>query len=187
VFALALRAIGFDVDTCEARVRLQSGGVVRPRTHMVLRVRVDGRPWLADVGFGADGLMEPLPFDGAEVEQFGVEYRVFREGEIRVLQRACSTGWEDLYAVLPDAVHPIDFEVANWFTSTYPRSPFVLSLTAQRVVAGERHVLRNLTYSIARGAEVRTRELTRAELVPLLRSTFGLDVPDDATFRALDR
>jgi hypothetical protein len=34
--------------------------------------------------------------------------------------------------------------------------------------------------------EVSTREISRAELIPLLRDTFGLDVPADATFRALD-
>jgi hypothetical protein len=59
-------------------------------------------------------------------------------------------------------------------------------VTAQRITDGTRHILRNLTYTIVRGTEVSTREISRAELIPLLRETFGLDVPDDATFRALD-
>jgi hypothetical protein len=33
---------------------------------------------------------------------------------------------------------------------------------------------------------VQVREITRQEVVPLLRDVFGLDVPEDATFRALD-
>jgi N-hydroxyarylamine O-acetyltransferase len=194
LFALALGAVGFAPVTCEARVRQNAAGGLRPRTHMVLIVPCDGRQWLADVGFGGDGLLEPLPLDGTVAEQAGVAYRVAEDGGMRVLQRAPAVragvsesdravvqdagalDWEDLYAVLPDPVHPVDFEMANWFTSTYPRSPF----------GGDRHVLRDLTYSIARGLHTETRQIARADLPPLLREVFGLDVPDDARFRALD-
>ncbi len=187
LFALALHDLGFLLHTCEARVRQNARGVMRPRTHMVLTVTIDGTNWLADVGFGGDGLIEPIAIGGASVEQAGVMYRVEAEGSLRVLQRQIADGWEDLYAVLPDPVAAIDFEMANWYTSTYPQSPFVLTVTAQRTTGGVRHILRNLSYSTARGTEVSSRAITRAELVPLLRNTFGLDVPEDARFRALDR
>jgi N-hydroxyarylamine O-acetyltransferase len=167
-------------------VRQNTGGLMRPRTHMVLAVPCDGREWLADVGFGGDGLLEPIALDGTSSEQGGVVYRVATDGSARVLQRAVGGGWEDLYAFGSNSVHAIDVEVGNWFTSTHPRSPFVLTLTAQRIVDDTRHTLRNLTYSISRGTAVQVHEITRQELVPLLRDTFGLEVPDDATFRALD-
>lgn len=186
LFASALRSIGFVLETCEARVRQNASGTMRPRTHMVLTVRCEEREWLVDVGFGGDGLVEPLAIDGSVNEQAGTPYRVATEGSLCVLQRQIAGEWEDLYAVLPDPVYPIDLEMANWFTSTHPRSPFVLTLTTQRITNGTRHILRNLTYTTARGADVRAREITRAELVPLLRDIFGLDVPDDARFRALD-
>jgi len=54
------------------------------------------------------------------------------------------------------------------------------------MVDGTRHILRNLTYSITRGTDVQVREMSRQEIVPLLRDTFGLDVPEDARFIALD-
>jgi N-hydroxyarylamine O-acetyltransferase len=186
LFMLALQAIGFAPETREARVRQSTGGLMRPRTHMVLIVPCDGREWLADVGFGGDGLLEPIALDGTSTEQAGVVYRVAAEDPARVLQRGVGAGWEDLYAFMPDPVHAIDLEVGNWFTSTHPRSPFVLTLTAQRVIDDSRHTLRNLTYSITRGTTVEVREISRQELVPLLRDTFGLDVAADATFRALD-
>jgi N-hydroxyarylamine O-acetyltransferase len=183
---LALRSIGFTVEAREARVRQNDGGVVRPRTHMVLTVRCEDREWLADVGFGGDGLVEPMALDGGASEQAGVFYRVATEGATRVLQREVDGAWEDLYAVQPESPVAVDFEVGNWFTSTYPRSPFVLTLTAQRVIQNTRHILRNLTYSIARGRKTEVREISRGELVPLLRGTFDLDVPEDARFLALD-
>ena len=183
---LALNSIGFTVEAREARVRQNDGGVVRPRTHMVLTVRCEDREWLADAGFGADGLVEPLAHDGGVIEQAGVLYRIVFQDANRVLQRKVCGAWEDLYAVQPESPVPVDFEVGSWFTSTYPRSPFVLTLTAQRVMESARHTLRNLTYSVARGRETEAREISRDQLVPLLRGTFDLDVPEDARFRALD-
>ena len=186
LFALALGSIGFAPETREARVRQNAGGLMRPRTHMVLTLPCEGREWLADVGFGGDGLLEPIALDGISTEQAGVLYRVATAGPVRVLQRHVAGAWEDLYVLMPDPVHAIDFEVGNWFTSTHPGSPFVLNLTAQRMVDGTRHILRNLTYSITRGTDVQVREMSRQEIVPLLRDTFGLDVPEDARFIALD-
>jgi N-hydroxyarylamine O-acetyltransferase len=186
LFASALRSIGFTVETCEARVRQGMAGALLPRTHMVLTVRLDGRDYLADVGFGGDGLVEPIAMDGTVDEQAGLVYRVVSQRSLLVLQRQAADQWEDLYAVLPDPVYPVDFEMANWFTSTFTRSPFVLNVTAQRITNGTRHILRNLTYTVMTGTESSTRVITRAQLVPLLRETFGLDVPEDAKFRALD-
>jgi N-hydroxyarylamine O-acetyltransferase len=186
LLATALEGIGFDVITMEARVRLQADGAPRPRTHMVLVVSIAGHRWLADVGFGGDGLLEPIPIDGSERHQLESTYRVVPEGRLAVLQRRIADAWEDLYGVLPDPAHPIDFEVANWYTSTHPRSAFVVNLTAQRIAGGTRHILRNLTYSSVRGEVRESREIARADLVPLLEATFDIDVREDQRFRALD-
>ncbi len=185
LFRHVLEAAGFEVAHCEARVR-QSAGSFRPRTHLTLKVPCEGRTWLADVGFGGDGPLEPVPLDGETSEQFGDRFRVVPEGSLAVLQRLSASGWEDLYAIEPRSVHPVDVELATWFTSTHPSSPFVNTLTAQRTTPGARQVLRNLAYTVTRGADVTTRAVERAALAPLLRDAFGLDVPENATFRAID-
>lgn len=187
LFRLALSALGFAPRAHEARVRLDAGGSIRPRTHMVLVVPLDGEAWLTDVGFGASGIAEPLAIGGPPAQQDAWTYRTVPEGRLHVLQRAKGDGWEDLYAFTEDEVPHVDYVIGNWFTSTHPDSNFVRSLTAQRTVGPARHILRNLTYMVAHDGEWRTREVTRAELVPLLRDIFGLDIPDDARFRALDR
>jgi N-hydroxyarylamine O-acetyltransferase len=186
LFRLALLAAGFAVTPCEARVRYGTAGVIRPRTHMVLVVPCEGLDWLADVGFGAEGLIEPIVIGAPPSVQEGWRYRTVADGRLQVLQREGDGGWEDLYIFALEEVHPVDYAMGNWFTSTYPESPFVRGLTAQRTIDGVRHILRNLTYTVARPNGSIVREITRAELVPLLRDTFGLDVPPDATFRALD-
>jgi N-hydroxyarylamine O-acetyltransferase len=187
LFRLALTALGFEPRSREARVRRAAEGRILARTHMVLVVPVDGTGWLADVGFGGEGIAEPVPLDGRSTIQDGWTYRIAREGHLHVLRKARGDGWDDLYAFTDDDVHDVDYAVANWYTSTHPESQFVRTLTAQRIIGDTRHVLRNLSYSVATdGGDWQTRDVTRAELVPLLRDVFGLDVPDEARFRALD-
>jgi N-hydroxyarylamine O-acetyltransferase len=185
LFLHVLRDLGFEAMACEARVRSGATSLL-PRTHMLLIVRADGRDWLCDVGFGT-GLFEPAPMDGEPVRQFAWTYRVAREGALCVLQGMRDDEWDDLYAFEPAARHPVDFEMANWYTSTWPQSRFLLTLTAQRSSPEVRQVLRNFTYVEDRGGgAIETRTIDRVELIPLLQSTFGLDVPAEARFRAID-
>ena len=187
LFRLALSALGFTPHAREARVRFAATLPVPPRTHMVLVVPIDGVEWLVDVGFGANGIAEPIPLDAGSTMQDGWTYRMSREGRLHILQRRERDRWLDLYAFTDDDAAPIDYVIGNWYTSTHPESKFVRTLTAQRTIGNARHQLRNLSYSIARqGGEWQTRTITREELIPLLREVFGLDVPDGARFRALD-
>jgi N-hydroxyarylamine O-acetyltransferase len=126
----ALEALGAEVDLMLARVRVGAPpGAIRPRTHLVLRVRDQAGEWHADVGFGAGTLLEPIPFGPGEVhEQSGWRFRVVPEADQLVLQTADGPDWVDLYAFLPQPVPQIDVETSNWFTSTHPRSPFVTGL-----------------------------------------------------------
>jgi N-hydroxyarylamine O-acetyltransferase len=77
---------------------------------------------------------------------------------------------------------PVDYEMANWYTSTHPDSIFVRSLTAQRSTHVERLILRNFDFTIDRGGgALEKRHLSgEAELPPLLKERFGIDWPADA-------
>ncbi len=185
LFQAALRAIGFEPRACEARVRWGALEVL-PRTHMLLLVPVEGQDWLADVGFGGEGLLHPVPVDEQTHEQFHNAYRVVPEGGLSVLQSRHDGVWEDLYAFTPEARLPVDFEVANHYTATHPDSRFVKVLTAQLPGSEVRRILRNRAYAEVRGEAVEGRELAPEEVIPVLREIFGLDVPDGARFRALE-
>jgi N-hydroxyarylamine O-acetyltransferase len=126
----ALEELDAEVDLMLARVRVGAPpGAIRPRTHLVLRVRDGADEWHADVGFGAGTLLEPIPFGPGEVhEQSGWRFRVVPEGKELVLQTADGSDWIDLYAFVPEPVPQIDVETSNWFTSAHPRSPFVTGL-----------------------------------------------------------
>jgi N-hydroxyarylamine O-acetyltransferase len=186
LFAAALRALRFDVATLEARVRPPGAKQALPRTHMTLTVTVEGREYLADVGFGADGPLFPVPLDGTPSAQPGGAYRLDEEGDgLLVLRRARRDEWQDVYAFSRVPALPVDFEVANHFTSTHPSSSFVNRLTVQRSGPAERHILRARTYTVRREDEETVRVIGHDELPTLLRERFALDISDEEARAAL--
>jgi len=184
LFAAVLRALGFAVTTLEARVRPPGAPGLMPRTHGVLQVDLDGRAWLADVGFGGVGILGPVPLDGAEQERHGDRHRVAAEGLLRVLQARAAHGWQDVYAIGPEPVHPIDWEVANHYTSTHPNSIFRRTLTVQDATPALRRALRGRTYTETRGGAAQARELPDEEIIPLLADGFGLRLPEGLSYSA---
>ena len=185
LFLAVLQHLGFEVIPHLARVR-QGSSALRPRTHMVLVVRVSGAAYLCDVGFGGDGPLQPVPMTGTESWQGHDTFRVVTDGSIPILQLKRTDEWTDLYAVDREEAHPVDFECGNWFTSTHPQSPFVTHVIVQHRTADARYMLRDLTYVKRTGAVEKKRTIERRELVPLLRDVFGIHLEHDVTLRALD-
>jgi N-hydroxyarylamine O-acetyltransferase len=184
LFAAVLRALGFEVTLLAARVRFGATRVL-PRTHMVLKVASEGAEWLADVGFGAAGLLLPVRFgDGEEVRQFAWTYRLIEEDGQWVLRSLREGAWTDLYVFTFEPQLAVDFEVANHYVSTHPQSRFVQTLTAQRVAPEERRTLinREITIERASGSERRTLA-DDDELLALLAESFGLRFPAGTRFR----
>jgi len=189
LLAAALRALGFEVEFLGARVRM---GPPRPtaRTHCVLRVAAGGTAWLADVGFGLDGLIDPVPWrTGEDLASGGQRYRLEPEGDegrVVVLVALQPAGPLPLYAIrADDPLLPIDLELGNWFTSTHPRSPFTGGLVAQRTTRASRALLRNRELTVRRGGETTTTEVADPDhLLAVLREHFELDFPAGTRFRA---
>ena len=183
LFAAVLERLGFRLDTMEARVRL-GDPELSSRSHMTLKIHLPEGAWLADVGFGGEGLLGPVPFGGTEIRRFGDSHRLAEEGRRTVLQSLRPEGWFDLYAVEPEPAQPIDRIVGNHYTSTYPASRFVTTLTAQLPTPEGRHVLRNRTYTVIRQGRAEVRELADPEeLLQLLQEVFGLTFPAGTRFR----
>ncbi len=176
----ALEELGAEVDMFLARTRLgASGGVTRPRSHLVMRVRAEDTEWLADVGFGAGSLLEPLPFgpDG-EREESGWRFRVVEDGPELVLQRAEGEAWSDLYGFVPQPVPFVDVETSNWFTSTHPGSRFVTGLiTSLRADDGTLTLLSDwsgLALTEQSPTKTTVTEVEREAIPELLATRFGL-------------
>lgn len=183
LFGSILEDLGFVVTPLAARVRHNATAVL-PRTHMLLLVETERGRYLADVGFGGEGLLHPVPFEPGHVAcQYLWSYRVAEEGGHFVLQSLRAGEWRDLYVFSLEPQERADYEMANYWISTHPASRFVQTLTAQRPTPEARFILRNRELTIDRGVDVTTREIRdHAELLEILDVHFGLQVPADASF-----
>jgi N-hydroxyarylamine O-acetyltransferase len=120
LFAAVLEAMGFAVTRLAARVRFGHRRV-GARTHMLLRVQAAEAPWLADVGFGGLGILQPIPFAPNEpVEQFGWSYRLVRDAQELVLQSMEPGGWADQYG---STLEPSSTWTTRWPITTPRRTP----------------------------------------------------------------
>lgn len=186
LFAAVLQQLGYRVETLEARVRPAGASSVLPRTHMMLRVEIEERAWLADVGFGVDGPFCPVPFDGETVTEPVARYRIAPEGNgVLVLRGTIDGEWRDLYAFRVEPALPIDFELAHYYTATHPTSKFRQILTVQRSFRTERHRLRGRIYERTGNGAERRPDLGDEDAWSLITGIFGLDVSIDDVRAAL--
>lgn len=187
LFAAVLEALGFRLARLAARVR-SGAAQVRPRSHMLLAVEIAAETWIADVGFGAEVFLHPILLEtGVESEQFGWRYRIVREESSRVLQTLRPEGWFDLYSFTLEPQYPVDYEVSNHYTSTYPKSAFVNNLIVQRPGVGSRLTLLNRRLMEQKPGEPPSQvDLSSEEQVlEILASRFGLRLPEGIRLPAL--
>ncbi len=186
LFAAVLERVGFRVARYAARVRHGRPAGVRPRSHMLLGVLVADEPWLADVGFGNTGPLYPTPFNPREQEPQELwSYRIAPEGDQLVLQVLQADGWLDLYAFSQEVQEPVDYVVANHYTSTHPQSHFVQMLIVQRSSPSARWTLRDRELTLERPEESTTITLPESDdaIVNALGSIFDLHFPAGTRFR----
>ncbi len=178
----ALRALGFAVVDLAARVLWNvEPGVVRARTHMLLRVDVGAQPCLVDAGFGGRTLTAPLRLDrpGAQSTPHGA-FRLLRGDDGFTLQAEVAGEWKSLYSFDLQPQVLSDYEQTSWYLCHHPQSLFRLTLVAARPVADGRWALRDrsLTFHGLDGsAEVRTLA-SAAALRDALESRFGIVLSD---------
>ena len=180
LFLRALRAIGFEAEGLIGRVRwlLPDDAPPTPRTHMVVRVTLGGRPWLADAGFGAAVPPQPLAMDSEEPQPTRHEsYRVVRHGSEWQVALSAEGEWRTLYRIENAPPPAIDYELGNWYTSAHPDSHFRHQLIAARTTAEARYGLRDnrLTTRLTDG-RIDRRYLTADEIERVLAEIFLLPV-----------
>lgn len=184
----ALRALGFDVTDLAGRVLWGRGvDAVTPRTHRALLVRIAGRQWLADVGFGGQSICGALDLDQAGLQQVGNDrFRLESLGDEQLLSVQIRDQWLPMYRFDRQPQWPVDFEAANFQLCVDPASHFTRSLSLSLASEGGRHALRDLELAFHDRSGSTTRRALRDadELLAVMREVFGLQL-DAETAQAL--
>lgn len=174
LLAAALRDLGFTVTTLLGRVGSPER---RSLNHMLLRVDIGGQAWIADVGFGGEGPLEPLPLqDGVRVSQGGIDFSLRYDGQHWTLTIHYSGASEDLYEFSNLPHTRGDVEMANYYTSTHPASAFRRTLTIQRVTAEERVILRPAVVTRYRDGIRSDEPIAPHQLRARARELFGIEL-----------
>lgn len=184
LFLDVLTALGFRATPLSARVRLdRPREVVPPRTHLFVRVDLDGATWLTDVGIGGVSLTAAIRWepDGADAQPEQVTphepRRLVREGGLWFHQVRFGGQWADAYEFTGEPMPLVDREVGNWYTSTHPQSHFRHRLMVARAGDGGRRLTLTDTELKVRGRDGRAESTpigSPGELLAALDQHFGL-------------
>lgn len=184
LFLMALQSFGFEVRPILARVH--RSGTPMGRGHQISLVRLQGREWIADVGFGSPHLPFPLFFEINHVATHNGESFRLIEAEpygimLQTLQKDC---WQDLYSFDLQHVCPGDILYGNHYTSTHPDSFFTFSRVAALATPSGRITLFNRTLRQFSAGTEQVQELMEGQMyLKALKKYFGIDL--DVPYEAL--
>jgi len=154
---------------------------VTRRSHMLLRVALGGRTLLADVGFGGLTLTAPLLLEPGLSQQTPHEdFRVAEAGGLFRVEARVASKWRPLYRFDLSEHFEADYEIASYFMSTHPSSPFTSSLMLARTLPDRRLTCRNgrlLVHHSSGGTEERQLGTPR-ELSDTVEKLFGISLRD---------
>jgi N-hydroxyarylamine O-acetyltransferase len=175
IFAMALEALGIPYQFIAARPMFYP--VRRPKTHMAIILKVEGREWLCDLGFGSYGIRAPMRIDALDVEitQDFDSFMLSKTNEREYLLKArVDDLWVDQYAFDLSPQELIDFIPANYLNSTHPDAIFVQKiLIVLHNMTGRKILLGDTLKTVDSG---KTKKLTIAptELATTVLENFGL-------------
>ncbi|MCC7462707.1 MAG: arylamine N-acetyltransferase [Gammaproteobacteria bacterium] len=188
LFAAVLQRLGFQVTGLAARVVWSApDAAIRARTHMLLRLELPEGSHIADVGFGSASLPAPLRLLTEAAQPTPIEpFRLVRHIEGYQLELQLPDGWKPVYTFDLQPQQFVDYQMANWFVSTWPASRFVQELMVARPAGTRRHTLLDVELGSRplAGDPQRRRLSSVAELRHALAEQFDIDVPASAGMQA---
>ena len=176
LFGALLKALGFEVQPCMARVLLRP--IPYPLiSHRANIVTIDGKRYLADVGFGGpQATFAPLIEEGASRTE---------EGHTFTMHRIAHSWWDVNYRGTKEEDRPVlricmltvgeeDFIPLSFYQATFPESVFKLNRMVNIKTADGAINLRNNTLTVFSNGEKTERHIDDAELDQLLEEKFGI-------------
>ena len=178
LFAALLRELGFDVALLSARVANEAGRLGPEFDHLVILVRLDGKQWIADVGFG-DSFLEPLAVDGQEQSSGGMLYFIDSWPEGLILLRQESGVWSAKYVFTLKPHRLEEFAGMCIYHQTSPNSTFPRARICSRATPQGRITLSGMRLIETVHGERTERVLeSEQQYAQALVENFGIELPN---------
>ncbi len=184
LFLQALLSLGFTARALLARVHLT--GIPSGRGHQLQLISIDGRDWLAEVGFGGNSPRMPIPMElGSPVTMDGQTVRLTNGGDLGTMLQVLKDGeWKDLYSFELSHIVPGDIAYANHYTSTSPDTFFTFSRVAARPITGGEITLLDWTLTITDNGRKQVHTLPDSPVyLDAVKTHFGIEL--DASYSDL--
>jgi N-hydroxyarylamine O-acetyltransferase len=177
VMGWALREIGFSVTRLAGAAMRSTAGPANEGNHLVLRVDLDERSYIADVGLG-DGPLSPYPIRDGPFVQDGLNYRLeaLEDGWWRLHNHALARP-PNFDVRLDEADEALLARKCAWLGSD-PASIFVQTLICQRFTPrGHIDLIGRVFRQVGpRGVSERLLQSSQ-ELIAVLGDEFGIQEP----------
>ena len=180
LFAAVASRLGFDNTLHSARVVLFTPRTQSERAHMFLTAKLAEGTFVVDPGFGGPAALFPMPLpeSGTRPSEDETHWMV-RDGDRWVLRARADDGAADAWVSTLEEDYPVDFEMANHFTSSHPASPFISSLMMGLFTQDGRVTLMNRSFTIRKNGVTASGLLPdRTALRAFVSEHFGFDLPD---------
>jgi len=179
-FLHVLKQLGFTARGLTGRVIIRKPlSHITPRSHMLVLVELDGKEYICDVGFGGQTVSGPLLLNIEHPQKTPHEdYRILQVEKGYLMQAKIKEEWVNLYVFDKNTQYLIDYQVANWYTSTHPNSHFTKTLIAAKTGEKCRYNLQNneLTIHYLNKNSEKMVLQNPEEILNCLQDIFNLDL-----------
>lgn len=181
LLAWALEEIGFSVTRLAGAVMRAERGDETIGNHLVLKVDLDGEPWIADLGLG-DGLTEPIPLVEGAHQVAGYDFRLERLDALWWRLHNHDMGGAKSFDFTLEPADPARLAAMCQFLRTSPKSIFTQAVMAYRFTPdGIVILLGRVVRRVTPGQRSDSLLNGPDELLATLKTEFGLDVPEAAS------
>jgi N-hydroxyarylamine O-acetyltransferase len=175
LFAMALTALGFEYDLIGARPMFYP--LRRPKSHMVLMVKIGAERWLCDTGFGSFGLRAPIELNqlGQIIKQDNETFMLDKNERGEFVLKALVKGeWANQFGFDLQPMEMIDFMPVNYYNSTHPDAVFVQRYLVMQQRPDGRTLLSGNQLKQLRGDQETVTEIAADQLDEVLWREFKL-------------
>jgi len=175
LFAMALTVLGFEYDLIGARPMFYPQR--RPKSHMVLLVKIGNQRWLCDTGFGSFGLRAPIGLHqlGQIIQQDNETFLLDNNERGEFVLKALVKGeWANQFGFDLHPMEMIDFMPVNYYNSTHPDAVFVQRYLVMLQRPDGRTLLSGNQLKQLRGDQELVTEITADQLDGVLLEEFNL-------------